>query len=418
MDVQVHGKLNGSITAPPSKSQAHRLIIAAFLSGEKCTVNNVSYSDDIKATIDCCRKLGADAQCLENSVVFHGYNKNETTLLDCHESGSTLRFMLPIAAALGGNHKFTGRGRLPQRPIDEVVSMLSKHGVNSDSLRLPLTLSGQLTGGEYLVDPSRSSQPLTGLLYALPLLEKDSKITLLGEIQSKPYIDITMQVLERFGIKIEETNSGYSIKGGQKYQPVDTSVEGDWSNATFWLVAGAVGGTLTCSGLDIASKHGDKAVVEILKQMGHSVTIQNDKFTVSTGSGDGVMIDASHIPDSIPALAVAAACGKGKTVVYNGERLRIKESDRISSVVQNLKNIGANVEETADGMIIHGGAQLTGGTVDCCNDHRIAMAFSVASLRCTNPVTLIGAECVKKSYPDFFEVFKNAGGSVNVINMG
>lgn len=418
MDMQVHGKLRGTIAAPPSKSQAHRLIIASFLSGGSNIVSNVSYSQDILATIACCRQLGGEIECLESSVRFHGRKETGHALLNCQESGSTLRFMLPIACALGGSFSFTGEGRLPQRPIDEVIQLLQDHGISASASSLPLTLEGKLSGGEFLVDPSRSSQPLTGLLYALPLLKQDSYIRLTGEIQSKPYVNMTLQVLERFGILIKEEKDGYFIPGQQSYQSVDSVVEGDWSNGTFWLVAGAIGQPLTCQGLDMRSKHGDKAVVDILKGMGAQLCIKGDAVTVSPGTPVPTVIDATHIPDAIPALAVAAACGAGKTVVVNAQRLRIKESDRIQAVVNNLRAIGGQAEETSDGMVITGGIPLEGGTVDCCNDHRIAMAFAIASLRCRQPVTLLGADCVKKSYPHFYEEFKKAGGEAHVLHLG
>lgn len=418
MDIQVSGKLSGTIAAPPSKSQAHRLIIASFLSGGAVTVRNVSYSQDILATIECCRQLGAEIVCQEDSIHFSGRKKKENVLLNCRESGSTLRFMLPIAAALGGASSFLGEGRLPRRPIDEVIQLLNRHGVSSTASALPLTLTGQLSGGEFIVNPSRSSQPLTGLLYALPLLEQDSHIILTEEIQSKPYIEMTLQVLEQFGILIYPEENGYYIPGKQKYSPIDSVVEGDWSNSSFWLTAGAVGCPLSCKGLNIASKQGDKAVIEILQKMGAQVTVTSEHITVHPQKLSSITIDAAHIPDAVPALSVAAACAVGKTVIYNAQRLRIKESDRIQSVIKNLRAIGGQAEETADGMIIIGGNSLEGGIVDCCNDHRIAMAFTIASLCCRHPITLLGADCVQKSYPNFFEEFQKAGGIMNVVHLG
>ncbi|MEG2038418.1 MAG: 3-phosphoshikimate 1-carboxyvinyltransferase, partial [Oscillospiraceae bacterium] len=317
MDISVHGKLCGVVAAPPSKSQSHRLLIASFLCRQPVIVANITYSQDILATIDCCKSLGGDIECKETSVVFNGFNQSVHADLNCRESGSTLRFMLPIAAALGITSSFSGEGRLPQRPIDEMLTVLTSKGVTGTATTLPLTLSGMMRGGDYYIDPSQSSQYLTGLLYALPLLCEDSKIYLTAEIQSKPYIDMTLQVLEQFGIKITETSYGYLIKGKQKYAPIYTTVEGDWSNAAFWLCAGAIGDKLCCKGLNINSTQGDKAIVNLLQQFGCNISAVNGAVTVSGENLNGISIDATHIPDAIPVLAVVAACSLGKTTIYN-----------------------------------------------------------------------------------------------------
>ncbi len=388
---------SGEVTVPPSKSAAHRALICSFLSGGGI-VNGISASEDMKATRNAI------------SALKNGYDE-----IDCKESGSTLRFMLPVAAALGREVTFIGSGRLPERPIGEYLRLFPEHGVKCESKNgLPLKISGRLTSGRYEIAGDISSQYITGLLLALPLLSGDSEIFLTSPLQSKPYVDMTVKVMSDFGVEIKETPNGYYVRGNQLYKKRDYTVEGDWSQAAFFLVGGAISGELTLRGLDINSPQGDKRICEIMKRFGADIEISEKFIRVKKSELKGIQINAADIPDAVPALAVAAAYAKGTTVITGAERLRIKESDRLESVVANLKKMGIKAEETPDGMIIEGGAPK-GAVLDGFNDHRIVMAFSVAAL-CAKGESEIGdAMSINKSYPNFFEDYGLSGGMADVI---
>lgn len=398
-DVRINkSKLNGAVMLPPSKSVAHRALICSFLAGGG-TVSPLVDSNDMRATIGIINSL-----------------KNNEQTLNAIESGSTLRFMIPVAAAFGREVTFVGEGSLLSRTIGEYLDLLPKNGVNVNSNGyLPITLSGKLLNGTYEVAGDVSSQYITGLLLALPTLDGDSAIILTTPLQSKPYVDMTVKVMQDFGVSVTETDFGYLIKGNQRYQPLDYTVEGDWSHSAFFLVAGAIGGDVTVKGLDINSTQGDKAIVDVLKSFGADVRIDDNGITCSKSELKGCTIDAADIPDLVPIIAVLAAFSQGETVIKGAERLRYKESDRIESVVYNLKQIGADVIETADGMIINGGKALYSGNLKGYNDHRIVMAFSIASLFLDGETVIDDAQSINKSYPSFFEDYNTLGGKASVI---
>jgi 3-phosphoshikimate 1-carboxyvinyltransferase len=335
--------------------------------------------------------------------------------LPCGESGSTFRFMLPVTGALGRKASFLLEGRLPERPLSPLYEELVRHGCNLPPQgSAPFYTEGKLKPGRYTLDGGVSSQFISGLLFALPLLNADSELRLTGCAESFPYIELTMAMLETFGIKAEFSDMVFSIPGGQTYRsPGTVHVEGDWSNAAFWLTAGAVGGSgITCTGLDLQSRQGDRAVLDILEQFGAHIERSEGAVTVCGGKLRGVEIDARDIPDLVPILTVAAAAAEGETVIRNAGRLRDKESDRLAAVSSVLRRLGADVRETDDGLRIHGGAKLTGGQVSSWGDHRIAMTASVASVLNTEPVLLQNAEAVNKSYPGFFADMCLLGGQV------
>ena len=390
--------LSGSVTLPPSKSAAHRALICKFLAGGG-SVDGIIPSDDMKAT-------GNALNALRN-----GYD-----VIDCIESGSTLRFMIPVAAALGKNVSFVGSGKLPQRPIDEYLRLLPEHGVKCEySGALPLKISGQLKAGKYEVAGHISSQYITGLLLALPLLSGDSEIILTSPLQSKPYADMTLKVMSDYGVIAEETENGYFIKGNQLYKKRDYKVEGDWSQAAFFLVGGALSGDVTLKGLDMNSTQGDKEIVNILKALGADIEVKRSSLRVKRSVLKGAQINVSDIPDTVPALAVAAMYAKGETVITGAERLRIKESDRLESVITNLRKMGINAKETPDGMLIEGG-RAKGASLCGFNDHRIVMAFSIAALCADGESEISDAMSINKSYPDFFEDYNLLGGAADVIS--
>ncbi len=401
MDLKISPtKLSGKVVVPPSKSVAHRMIIAAALSDGVSTISNLFPSVDITATMDCMKSLGAKISFSNNTAVIEGIkNSPDKAVLDCCESGSTLRFLIPVACALGVDAEFMGRGKLPQRPITPFLDELPKHGVsfklpeNGDNL--PCSVHGKLTGGRFEIDGGISSQFITGLLFALPLLNEDSEIVLTSPLQSKPYVDITIGVLRDFGCEISETKTGYSVKGNQRLVPFLGAVEGDFSQAAFFYVANSLGSTIEIAGLNENSLQGDKAIVDICKK---------------AVNGEAFELDCSDIPDLVPILSVLGCFCEGKSRILNAARLRIKECDRLAAMEDCLNKIGGKVKSTADTLEIEGVETLVGGEVGCFNDHRIAMSMAIAATRCENPLIIRGAECVSKSFPNFFDVYRTLGG--------
>ena len=378
-------RLSGTVTPPPSKSQAHRLLLCAALAGGESRIENLADSQDIQATRRCMAELKTE--------------RNSLPRFDCGESGSTLRFLIPIALALRGGGVFTGHGRLMERPQKPYFDIFDEKGVRYEQRDGVLTVQGKLPPGVYRLPGNVSSQFVTGLLYALPLLEGDSELVLTTPLESRGYVDMTLEALARFGIRGTERENGFLIPGRQKYCPAQASVEADWSQAAFWLAAAALGNPVQPVGLEEDSSQGDRVI--------------GDYYVPLCRPGD-VDIDLSQCPDLAPPLAVMAAVRCGTTRLVNAGRLRLKESDRLASITQVLRALGADVEEGPDFLRIQGRDALAGGcTVDCCNDHRIAMMAAVAAARCESPVTLTGAECVANSYPDFWAHYRMLGGVIH-----
>lgn len=378
--------IGGTIPAIASKSMAHRLLICAALADEPTDVICPTTSKDIEATRACLSAI-----------------KEGRTPLPCGESGSTLRFLLPVVAALGLDTTFYMEGRLPDRPLAPLDEELTKHGVTLEKNGAELRICGKLRPGDFVLPGNVSSQYISGLLFALPLLDAPSTLTVTGAVESEPYIHMTLHALRQFGIHIIIEENVYHIPSAAYKSPGIAYVEGDWSNAAFWLCAGALTGPVTVTGLDARSLQGDKAVIEILEQFGALCEQHGDSFTVSPAPLHGIEIDAAAIPDLVPILSIVAAKAEGTTRICNAGRLRLKESDRIETVCRLIRDLGGQVEETADGLLIHGGTPLQGGTADSFGDHRIAMAAAIASSICQGPVTVLGAEAVNKSYPHFWD---------------
>lgn len=396
-------RLRGAITPPPSKSQAHRLLIAAALAEGESHITNLSYSQDILATLSCLEQLGARIVREERAVRIQGLRPRPTgTLphLDCRESGSTLRFMIPVALAAAGGGKFTGAGRLLERPQGPFQTLFSEKGIAFDHTPQAITAQGRLMAGEYALAGDVSSQFITGLLYALPLLDGASRIRLTTPLESKNYVDMTLLALEAFGVTAQETEYGYFIPGNQAYQPRDMAVESDYSQSAFYYAANGLGSEVEIHGLNPTSAQGDMRIVPYYLKL--------------CGKGR-VELDVSQCPDLVPALALHAALRDGEdTAIVNAARLRIKESDRLATVTEELNNLGANVEEFEDHLLIHGVSSLHGGRVQAHNDHRIAMMLAIAATRADGPVVLSGAESVNKSYPSFWEDYQALGGQITV----
>lgn len=396
--------LSGTISAISSKSYAHRALICAALCEESSVIRLNTSSDDIEATVSCLNSLGANIERKDNSLFVEPITKKRKAQLNCNESGSTLRFLLPVAAALGTKTEFLASGKLPERPLSPLKEEMERHGIEF-SEDFPLKIKGQLTAGEYNLSGNVSSQFISGLLLALPLLNEDSRIALTSPLQSKPYADMTIEVLKAFGIYIAEEPNAYVIKGNQRYKATDFTVEGDWSNASYFLALGAKVG-----GLKINSKQGDRDFLRIMSDFGAKINYRDGFVWLEVNRLHGVNIDAENIPDLVPLLAVIAATADGKTTIYNASRLRLKESDRIESTYNMLKNLGADIKKTNDGFEITGKEMLSGGETDSFFDHRIVMAAAVASCRCKNEVIIKNAEAVNKSYPKFFDDFNSIGG--------
>ncbi len=416
MDLTVRpGRLHGTVSVPPSKSAAHRAIISAALAGGRSIISHVDLSSDIRATIGACRALGVDMRVDGDTLTVDGRQLCLTgDPIDCAESGSTLRFFIPVACTLDGDKTFTGHGRLPMRPLDAYLHIFDNQGITytrPPGYNLPLTVSGALRSGDFRLDGRVSSQFVTGLLFALPLLNGDSRISVIGGFESRGYVDLTVDILRRFGIEIAVDGDNFAMKGGQRYTPQNTYVEGDWSQAAFFLVAGAISDGVRVAGFDGASLQPDNVIVELLMRMGADISWEGDEFVSSPSQLHGTVIDVSQCPDLVPPLAIAAAYAEGVTHITSAARLRIKESDRLHALAQNLGALGIRAEELPDGLIIHGG-QPTGGEIDSFGDHRIAMAFSIAAAGASSPVTIRGAECADKSYPKFYDDYKALGGEI------
>ena len=420
--------LNGTIEIPPSKSYSHRAVIAAALaeSGKKSTIDNLKFSVDITTTTDIMENWGAKIKRFESALEIIGNDGKvvpKDKYVQCNESGSTIRFLIPIGITDENELIFDGKGKLVDRPLDSYYRIFDKQGIlyKNENGKLPLTVNGKLKAGNYEIDGNISSQFITGLLYALPLLDGDSKLTINKNLESKGYIDLTLEILKLAGIEIVNNNyKSFDIKGNQIYKPFDYTVEGDYSQVAFWIVAGIISANkdneIKCLHVNKNSLQGDREIIEIVTRMGANLKIFDDYVLVKPSKTKGTIIDISQCPDIGPILTVLGALNEGETRIINGERLRIKESDRITSIKTELNKLGANVVEEGDSLIIQGVEGFTGGvTVNAWNDHRIAMSLAIASTRCEKEIILEEAESVRKSYPHFWDDFVKMGGEIEVI---
>ncbi|KHD35915.1 3-phosphoshikimate 1-carboxyvinyltransferase [Clostridium acetobutylicum] len=417
--------LKGDIKIPASKSLGHRAIICAALSEEESTIENISYSKDIKATCIGMSKLGAliieDAK--DNSILKIKKQKlvsKEKVYIDCSESGSTVRFLIPISLIEERNVVFDGQGKLAYRPLDSYFNIFDEKEIaysHPEGKVLPLQIKGRLKAGMFNLPGNISSQFISGLMFSLPFLEGDSIINITTNLESVGYVDMTIDMLKKFGIEIEnKAYKSFFIKGNQKCKGTKYKVEGDFSQAAFWLSAGILNGNINCKDLNINSLQGDKVILDILKKMGGD--IDEKSFSSKKSHTHGIVIDASQCPDLVPILSVVAALSEGTTKIVNAARLRIKESDRLKAMATELNKLGAEVVELEDGLLIEGKEKLKGGEVESWNDHRIAMALGIAALRCEESVTINGSECVSKSYPQFWSDLKQLGGDVHEWSLG
>ncbi len=404
---------SGSIKAIASKSVAHRALICAAFAQGKTKILCEETNRDIEATVACLCALGAK---IERDVPYYTVTPvspkdiKHRSVLPALESGSTLRFLLPVVSALGAECTFTMEGRLPERPLSPLCEELEAHGVKLTKNGNELTVSGKLCGQSFSIDGGVSSQFVSGLLFALPLMEEDTSLCVTGKIESAPYIKMTEDALSCFGVAVKKQENTYTFKKSCKFSsPSLLTVEGDWSNAAFVLCMGVLRGNVLLSGINTSSPQGDIAVLDILRRMGAVIKETDDGLLASKAELFATDIDASQIPDLVPVLSVVASAANGKTVIYGASRLRLKESDRLATVCELLTYLGANVTPTEDGLIIEGKKHLHGGEVSSHNDHRIAMSAAVAAVICDSPVYLDGAQAVSKSYPDFWKDIAKLG---------
>lgn len=409
MKITLHNpEPSGTIAAIPSKSHVHRLLIAAALSEKEVVIRCDRTNEDIEATVRCLNALGAHISFRHGLFSVQPIRKPvDGAVLEVGESGSTLRFMLPVVASLGVTAHFHMQGRLPDRPLSPLREEMIAHGVSFHNTSAnPLTISGQMRGGSFTFDGGVSSQFTTGLLLAIPQLHEPTSVTLTGKVESRPYIDLTLQTLRTLGYRVDATDNTFTVLERSHHTPTLLSAEGDWSNAAFMLALGAFSEKgVRVTGLDFHSTQGDRAIFELLNRFQKDATHRaNDGIGFKKSAKEAVSsIDAADIPDLVPILSVVAASAVGTTVIENCGRLRLKESDRIASVCAMLNSLGGNASSVGDSIVIHGTGSLVGGTVDSAHDHRIAMSAAVASVLCREPVTILGAEAVRKSYPAFFD---------------
>ena len=399
----------GEVRAIASKSAAHRLLICAAFAKAPTKIRCEQLNRDIEATADCLCALGATINYKNGFFTVEPIKDiPHEAILRCGESGSTLRFLVPIVSALGIRAKFELEGRLPERPLSPLRELLEENGVTlSAQGSNPLICEGKLTGNDFSISGSVSSQFISGLLFALALCKNGGSLKIIDKLESAPYVSLTCDALKKFGANITKKGSVYTVAPSKPLEKQKSfNVEGDWSNAAFPLCAAAIGGDVTVTNVNLTSRQGDKRIVEILRDLGANVEIGRGYVRVIHAPLKAIDIDASQIPDLVPVIATVASVAEGTTRIYGAARLRIKESDRLLTVCNMLNSLGADVVQTEDGLIINGKNSLIGGSVDSANDHRIAMSAAVASVACTSLVTIFGAEACNKSYPAFFEDMK------------
>lgn len=424
--------LRGTLRVMPSKSASHRASLMAALCSGESVVEPLQLSNDVQATLSCMKALGLATAQLETLEGGDGFvrcrvqgglapqKQKAERVADCGESGSTLRFLMPLALDGCGPVRFVGHGRLMERPLDVYREIFDARGVLWRDEPGAIVLEGKIEGGDFSLRGDVSSQFITGLLLALPRLEKDSRIHITTHLESRAYVELTRDMQARFGIvSVWEDESTLFVPGRQTGKtPGAATVEGDWSHAAFYLVAGLIGGGVTLTGLDAQSVQGDKAIVDVLRAMGGRIEWKDGAVTAYPSQLQGTQIDASQIPDLVPILAVAGCAAKGVTRITGAARLRIKESDRLAAMAQELTSLGAQVEEMPDGLIITGGKKLRGAHTQGHNDHRIVMSLCIASALCEGALTVTDAQAVGKSAPRFFEEFTQLGGIAHARQLG
>lgn len=407
-------EIKGQLTPPPSKSYAHRMLIAAALSGGKTVIKNLPDNSDVDATVRGLIALGAKITIKGDVAEVEAISGDiKSAEIDCGESGSTLRFLLPVAAVLGIKTRFTGHGRLPERPVKELVDTLRAHGAAVSGYKLPLTVSGAIKSGNYVIDGSVSSQYITGLLLALSFTDGESAVIIEGEAVSKPYIDITVEVLKAFNAVPVIKGNKFIINSGKGGRAGVLTVPADYSGAAFFAVMGAISGDVTIKGLKDKDPQGDAEIFNFLKAMGAEVKTEKGAIRVIKSKLNAIEAYCKDCPDIVPVLSVAAAFANGITVLSGVKRLKDKESDRIKAIIDLLARFGIRANFDGDALYIEGGNPI-GSEAEGFGDHRIVMSAGVAATAAEGKTLINGAEAVGKSYPAFFGEINKLGGRAYV----
>ena len=420
VDVIIKGsqRLSGEVCTPPSKAYTHRMLIAALLSDGVTKISDPLISNDTEATLQAVKAFGAKVKIQENCWAIEGAISPKTpeNPIDCGESGATLRFMIPVAALTPESSVFTFGTSLERRPIMPLLQSLKKLGVKSSFQRNGVKVQGGgISGGKTTIRGDISSQFISGLLFACPKAEKNTEITLTTPLESKNYVQMTEEVLNKHGVKVRISKDfrRIDIPSNQTYNPYRHEVPGDFSSAAFLLAAAAVTSSkVSVKNLDYHTKQGDKAILDILKKMGSKVETHDKSVEIEGKLLTPIDIDVKDIPDLVPVCAVLACYSNGVSKIYNAERLRYKESDRLSSLCAELEKMGAEITMNKDSLKIKGPCAMNGTLIDPHNDHRIAMVCAVAALGAKGETKIQNSECVKKSYPMFFEDLRSLGAEV------
>lgn len=422
MKVKIYpSKCSGKVNLPPSKSMAHRSIICASLAQGKSKLENIAYSDDIIATIEGMKKLGAKISKEKDSLIVEGiknFSQLTNSIIDCNESGSTLRFFIPIFSLTDKKIEFRGKNRLLQRPQKIYEEIFKKQNLFYYQDNNKIEIDGKLKSGEYIINGNISSQFISGLLFTLPLLTEDSIIKIIPPFESKSYIDLTIDMLKKFGIEVLFLDDlTLTIKGNQKYIATDYKVEGDFSQLGFFAVLGAINNDLTCEGLDINSKQGDREIIEILKNCGIKIEELENGYKIFRGLPKAYNINLENCPDLGPILTVLSAYGDGEFKIYNAQRLRYKESDRIEAMENELKKLGVQISSDESNIYIKGNSKyISCNEVFGHKDHRIVMSLAIFATLLDSPLIIEGAEAISKSYPNFFEDLKNLNIKIEITD--
>jgi 3-phosphoshikimate 1-carboxyvinyltransferase len=420
MDIVVHGKrVDGAVLAPPSKSYTHRAMTLAMLAGGESVIERPLLGGDTLATLEAVRAFGRGAEMAGDCLHVQGGDLScPEDVIDAANSGTTFRLMMGVASLLPCYTVITGDASIRRRPMAPLITALRQLGVECHSTRgnglAPIIVRGPNTGAKASIRGDISSQFITSLLISSALKEVDTEIEIMGELHSRPYLDITLRMMREFGVRATAVESGFSVPGRQRYSPRRFRVPGDYSSAAFPLAAGALAGRCTVEGLLADDEQGDKAMVDILSRFGARVRRHGDSVTAERAELEGIKVDLGDAPDLFPILAVVATQARGRTVIRNAEHVRLKESDRIATTAAMLRSLGCEIEERRDGCAVDGPARLRGGTVDTHDDHRIMMAASVAALVASGPVRIRGAECHAISYPGFIDDLRGLGADVEV----
>ncbi len=411
-------KLSGEVFAPASKSVVHRALIAAALSDGKTHLRGNIAGSDVEATMSALSEIGAGFLLSDEGILVEPITSRRDDLtINARESGSTLRFFIPVVAALGLSVRFVGEGQLSSRPISGLLDVLRSHGITTDNNALPFRMSGKLHSGAYPVDGSVSSQYVTGLLLALPLLDGDSTVLIQGDIVSKGYIDLTLSILDSFSIEVKCEGGIFSVKGNQRFKtPGSILIEGDYSGAAFFAVGGAIGGCVTLKGLNLDSRQSDREIIDILVSMGADVTVADDTVTVSESQLKPICLNIENCPDLAPIISIAMATADGVSVMRGVDRLRFKESDRLEGIKKMLTGFSVRSEYADGSLRIYGGTMRGGGVIDSQSDHRLAMSAAIGGSKVGN-TKILNAHCAKKSYPSFFRDLTRLGGKIGACEL-